>query len=122
MPIVYAVALIAFLATPTLLSVTSKSSLQRLKQSQGFTTGAQAATNTGGSNADNLALEPVDFSTRGAVIRNLPRRMFDLVFGPYPWQLGDISQRFGALGSLVALTALFMLIGYAWQSRGSVLR
>jgi hypothetical protein len=120
MPIVYAVALIAFLATPTLLSVTSKSSLQRLQQAQSFTTGAQAATNAGGSNADNLALERVDFSTRGAVIRNLPRRMFDLVFRPYLWQLGDTSQRLGALGSLVALTGLFLLLGYAWQSRGQV--
>ncbi len=57
MPIVYAVALIVFLATPTLLSITSKASLQRLQQSQNFTTGTQAANNTGGANSDNLALE-----------------------------------------------------------------
>jgi len=85
MPIVYAVALIVFLATPTLLSVTSKASLQRLQQSQNFTTQTQAGNSTAGPNSDNLALESVDFSTRAAVIRNLPQRVFDLVFKPFPW-------------------------------------
>jgi hypothetical protein len=120
MPIVYAVALIAFLATPTLLGITSNSSLQKLQRSQGFTTGAQAARSQSGPNADNLALESVDFSTRGAVIRNLPPRMTDLIFRPYLWQLGDTSQRLGAVGSLVALAGLFLLLGYAWRSRGKI--
>jgi hypothetical protein len=121
MPIVYAVALIVFLATPTLLSVTSRASLQRLQQSQAFTTGSQAASATGGPNSDNLAFERVDFSTRGAVIRNLPQRMFDLVARPYPWQLQDTSQRLGGLGSLVALAIFGLLLVYAWRSRGQIL-
>jgi hypothetical protein len=121
MPIVYAVALIVFLATPTLLSVTSNASLQRLQQSQAFTTGAQAASNTGGPNSDNLADEQLDFSTRGAVVRNLPVRVFDLVFKPYPWQLQDTSQQLGALGSLVALVVLLLLVSHAWRSRGHIL-
>ncbi len=121
MPIVYAVALIAFLATPTLLSVTSKSHLQQLQQSQNFTTQTQAANNGGGSNSDNLALESVNFSTRGAVIRNLPRRGMDLIFRPYPWQLQDTSQRLGAVGSVIALAVLALLLRYAWLSRGRVL-
>jgi hypothetical protein len=121
MPIVYVVVLIVFLATPTLLSVTSKASLQRLQQAQGFTTGAQTAGNTGGPNSDNLALEQVDFSTRGAVIRNLPGRVFDLVLRPYPWQLQDTSQRLGAVGSVVALAVLLLLVGYGWRSRGHIL-
>jgi hypothetical protein len=120
MPIVYAVVLIVFLATPTLLSVTSRASLQRLQQAQEFTTGAQAAGNTGGPNSDNLALEQVDFSTRGAVIRNLPGRVFDLVFRPYPWQLQNTSQRLGAVGSVVALAVLLLLVGYGWRSRGHI--
>ncbi len=120
MPIVYAVALIVLLATPTLLSITSRASLQRLQQAQDFTTGTQATAN-GGPNADNLALEQVDFSTRGAVIRNLPKRIVDLVIRPYPWQLQDTSQRLGALGSLVALAAFGLVLGYAWRSRGHVL-
>jgi len=121
MPIVYAVALIAFLATPTLLSITSQASLQRLQQAQAFTTATQAAGGNGGPNSDNLALEQVDFSTRGAVIRNLPHRVLDLVVRPYPWQLQDTSQRLGALGSLVALAVFGLLLVYAWRSRGEVL-
>ncbi|HEY2201767.1 MAG TPA: hypothetical protein VGH56_07760 [Solirubrobacteraceae bacterium] len=121
MPIVYAVVLIVFLATPTLLSVTSNASLQRLQQAQAFTTGTQAAGNTGGPNSDNLALERVDFSTRGAVIRNLPGRVFDLLFRPYPWQLQDTSQQLGAVGSIVALAVLLLLVSYGWRSRGHIL-
>lgn len=121
MPIVYAVALIVFLATPTLLSITSKASLQRLQQAQNFTTQTQASSGTGGPNSDNLAFESVNFSTRGAVIRNLPQRVFDLIFRPYPWQLHDTSQRLGAVGSVIALVVLALLLGYAWRSRGQIL-
>jgi hypothetical protein len=120
MPIVYAVVLIAFLATPTLLSATSKTNLQSLQQSQNFTTGTQAI-QAGGPNSDNLALESVDFSTRGAVIRNLPKRVFDLIFKPFPWQLQNTSQRLGAAGSLIALLGLALLLSYAWRSRGQIL-
>lgn len=120
MPVVYAVALIAFLATPTLLSATSNANLAKLQQSQGYTTGAQATGNAGGPNGDNLALETVDFSTRGALIRNLPGRVLDLIFRPYPWQLSDPSQQLGAAGSVVALAGLFALLGYAWRSRGEI--
>ena len=121
MPIVYAVALIVFLATPTLLSVTSKPSLQRLQQAQNFTTQTQSSAGSGGPNSDNLAFESVDFSTRGAVIRNLPQRIFDLIFRPYPWQLQDASQQLGAVGSVIALAVLALLLGYAWLSRGQIL-
>jgi hypothetical protein len=121
LPIVYAVALAVVLATPTLLAVTSNKSLQTLNQSQAYTTGIQAATNTGGANSDNLADESVDFSSRGAVISNLPLRVLELIFRPYPWQLQDASQELGAVGSLVALGGLFVLLGYAWKSRGHVL-
>ena len=121
MPIVYAVALIVFLATPALLSVTSKASLQRLQQAQNFTTQTQALNGIGGPNSDNLAFESVDFSTRGAVIRNLPQRIFDLIFRPYPWQLQDASQQLGAVGSVIALAVLALLLAYAWLSRGQIL-
>ena len=121
MPIVYAVALIVFLATPALLSVTSTASLQRLQQAQNFTTQTQALNGIGGPNSDNLAFESVDFSTRGAVIRNLPQRIFDLIFRPYPWQLQDASQQLGAVGSVIALAVLALLLAYAWLSRGQIL-
>jgi hypothetical protein len=122
MPVIYAVVGIIALATPTLLSVTSNKSLQKLQQSQNFTTGQQATTSSGGSNGDNLALEQVNFSTRGAVIKNLPQRMFDLIFRPYPWQLHDTSQRLGAVGTVIAVAGFFALLGFAWRARGDVLR
>ncbi len=122
MPVIYAVVGVIALVTPTLLSVTSNKSLQKLQQSQNFTTGQQATTSTGGSNGDNLALEQVNFSTRGAVIKNLPQRMFDLIFRPYPWQLQDTSQRLGAVGTVVAVAGFFALLGFAWRARGNVLR
>src|SRR5262249_18992565 len=122
MPVIYAIAVIAFLATPTLLSKTSNQNLQKLQQSQNYTTGAQAANNSGGPNSDNLAYESVDLSTPGAVIRNLPLRLFDVVFRPYPWQLQNTSQQLGAVGSVVVLAGLLLLFGYAWRSRGQVLR
>ena len=81
----------------------------------------QASSATGGPNSDNLAFESVDFSTRGAVIRNLPQRVFDLILRPYPWQLQDTSQRLGAVGSVIALAVLALLLGYAWRSRGQIL-
>jgi hypothetical protein len=121
MPIVYAVVIVGFVAAPTLITITSNKSLQTLQQAQNFTTGAQTVGASGGPNSDNLALESVNFSTRGAVITSLPKRIFDLIFRPYPWQLQDPSQQLGALGTLVALAGLFLLLRYAWYGRGSVL-
>jgi hypothetical protein len=118
-PIIYAVVLIAFLSVPTVLTVTSNKSLQTLQQSQNAN--SAGATTGGSSNGDNLADEQVDFSTRSAVITNLPKRMFDLIFQPYPWQLQDPSQQLGAVGSLVALAGLFFLFRYAWRARGHIL-
>jgi hypothetical protein len=122
MPVIYAVVAIIFIATPTLISATSTKNLQTLQQSQNYTTGQQATASTGGSNADNLALEQVNFSTRGQVIVNLPQRMFDLIFRPYPWQLQDTSQRLGAIGTVIAVMGFFALLGYGWRARKDTLR
>lgn len=118
-PIVYAVVLIAFVSVPTLLTITSNKSLQTLQQSQNAN--SSGAVGSGSANGNNLALEQVNFSTRGAVITNLPQRMFDLVFRPYPWQLHNSSQQVGAVGSIVALTGFFFLIRFAWRARGNLL-
>jgi hypothetical protein len=121
MPVIYAVAGIIALVTPTLLSVTSNKSLKQLQQAQNFTTGQQANTSAGGANSDNLALEQVNFSTRGEVIKNLPQRMFDIIFRPYPWQLSNTSQQLGAVGTVIAVVGFFALLGFAWRARGDVL-
>jgi hypothetical protein len=55
------------------------------------------------------------------VLRNLPQRLFDITFRPYPWQLHDPSQQLGAVGSVIALVLLALLLRYAWLSRGEVL-
>ncbi len=122
LPVVYAIAIVGFLVTPTLVTITSKKSLQTLQQSQNANTGASGQLQTGTANSNNLALEQVNFSTRGQVITNLPKRVFDLIFRPYPWQLQDISQQLGAIASLLALFGLALLLFYARQSRRQFFR
>jgi hypothetical protein len=119
MPAIYAVILVAVLAAPAILQASSKKNLQALQQSQ-TANSTGIGTGSGTSNSDNLALEQVDFSTRGAILTNLPKRIRDLTLRPYPWQLGDMSQRIGALGTLVAYAVLLLLVRYAWLSRGQV--
>lgn len=119
LPAVYAVAIVAFLATPAILAASSSNNLQKLQQSQNANANA-IGTGSGGTNTDNLKLEDVDFSTRGKIITNLPKRIRDLILKPYPWQLADINQRFGAMGTLVAYAVFLMLVLYGWQSRGKI--
>ena len=121
MPVIYAVAIAAFLATPVLLQASSAKSLKTLQVSQNANAAGigQGSASTGNSN--NLALEQVNFSTRGAIISNLPKRIRDVILEPFPWQVSDNSQRFGAIGTLFAYAVLILLIRYAWICRGEVL-
>jgi hypothetical protein len=121
MPIIYGIIVAGFLVTPTLLAATSHKQLQLLQLSQTANATGAGEGGAGGSNGSNLALEQVNFSSRGAIISNLPTRMRELILQPYPWQLGDSSQRFGAIGTLFAYALLFLLVRYAWLSRGAVL-
>jgi hypothetical protein len=115
MPLVYAVIIAGFVAAPAVVQVTSKKSLTTLQQSQ---TANSAAVGTEGN---NLALESVDYSTRGKVFANLPKRIRDVLIRPYPWQVGNPSQQLGAVGSLFALSCLALLILAAIRRRGEVL-
>ena len=117
MPLVYAVIIAGFIAAPAIVQVTSKKSLTTLQQSQNANTDPNQQIPGGGANANNLALEQVDYSTRGRVFTNLPQRMLDVVVRPYPWQVSNPSQQLGAVGSLFALTVFVLLIGSAWQRR-----
>lgn len=119
MPLIYLVVIAGFIATPLLLQASSTKNLQQLQNSQNANAGA-LGTGTTGSNSDNLALEQVNYSTRGAILRNLPKRMSELVLQPYPWQVSDTSQRFGAIGTLFAYVILILLVRYAWLSRGQI--
>ncbi|MGI8730446.1 MAG: hypothetical protein ACR2LK_10735 [Solirubrobacteraceae bacterium] len=120
MPVIYAVLLAGFLVLPTLVDVSSRESLATLQVSQDANTDPLAKARSSGSNANNLALEHVDYSSREKIAVNLPKRAFDVLTKPYPWQVANASQVLGAFGSLAALTGLVMLLSYAWRARGRI--
>ena len=119
MPLIYAVVIGGFVAAPVIIQASSTENLKKLQVSQDANSDPGATTGAQGSN--NLALERVDYSARGAIVQNLPRRMIDVVVRPYPWQVANPSQQLGAIGTLVALGGLVMLIRAAWRRRGEVL-
>jgi hypothetical protein len=117
MPLVYAVIIAGFVAAPAITQVTSSKSLKDLQASQNANTDRSAQALSNGPNGNNLALERVDYSTRGKVFQNLPKRMLDVVVRPYPWQVSNPSQQLGAVGSLFALAVFVLLIGAGWRRR-----
>lgn len=111
MPLVYAVIIAGFVAMPAIVQVTSHKSLTALQQSQ------DANASTAGIAGNNLALESVNYSTRGHVISSLPKRIKDVLIRPYPWQVGNASQQLGAIGSLFALACFALLVREAVRRR-----
>jgi hypothetical protein len=118
--LLYAVLIAGALVTPTLLSATSGKNLKALQASQTANATGAAQGGTGSANGSNLALESVDVSSRGAVITSLPKKISELLLQPYPWQLKDASEAFGAIGTLVAYLLIVLLIRFAWISRGRI--
>jgi len=121
LPMIYGVAVVALLGIPLIVQVTSHQSLENNLQP------LQSAESTAGVGSvqlsgSHLALAPVNFSTRGAILRNLPVRIADVLLHPYPWQVHDLNQLLGAVGSLVAWAGFFLLARYALLSRGRILR
>ncbi len=110
--LLYACVVALFLAAPAVLQATSSENLQKqLQTSQNANTDPNLFSNKGlASNANNLSLERVDYSSRGALVTNLPRRIRDILLRPYPWQVATTSQALGLLGTLVALTCLGLLL------------
>jgi hypothetical protein len=106
------VVLLAAVAAPTVLRASSSESLHHLQGSQNANAANQKA---------NLSLEQVDFSTRGAILTNLPRRIFEVLTQPYPWQLQNISQQVGLLGTAVAYLTIVLLVAELIRSRGSIM-
>jgi hypothetical protein len=118
MPLIYAVVIIGFVAAPVVIQASSTENLKKLQISQDANSEGQK---TGAQGGNNLALESVDYSERGSIVTNLPKRMYDVVVRPYPWQIANPSQQLGAVGTLVALGGLFLLVRAAWRRRGKVL-
>ncbi len=106
------VVLLVAITAPTVLEASSDESLEEnVQQSQEANVADDA----------NLSLEQVDFSTREAIITNLPTRMWDVAFRPYVWQLDSASQRLGAIGGLVTLIVLVFLVDALIRRRGEIL-
>jgi hypothetical protein len=114
MPLVYAVIIAGFIAAPAVVQVTSKKSLSTLQESQRANAAAK------GTAGNNLALESVNYSTRGHVLTNLPKRIKDILIRPYPWQVANPSQQLGAVGSLFALACFALLIREGFRRRRSL--
>ena len=86
-------------------------------------TGLQASQDANaGDNDANLALEEINYSSRGQVIANLPKRIRDVIFRPYPWQVANTSQQLGVIGTIVMFVGLLLLIGAMLQNGGAVMR
>jgi hypothetical protein len=119
LPLIYAVIAAVVVATPAVLAITSKESLQaNLQSSQDANTNPYAK--SGAANSSNLSLEAVDFSSRADLVTNLPRRVRDIVLRPYPWQVQNTSQQLGAIGTLVVFAMLVALARYLRRARGQI--
>jgi hypothetical protein len=105
------VVMFAAVAAPTVWNASTTENLGKLQTSQ-----EANVSNT----QTNLNLETVDFSTRGAIITNLPRRLRDVILRPYPWQIGDIRQQLGIPGTTVAYLTFVLLIATLCTSRGGI--
>jgi hypothetical protein len=106
------VILFGAVVAPTVLAASTHESLEK---------NLQVSQNANATDNSNLALEKVDFSTRGAVVKNLPRRSVDVLLRPFPWQLGDISQGLGLFGTAAAYLALFFLGREMLRNRGRIM-
>ena len=104
---------------PTVLNASSPEKLKTLQISQDANANDTKA---------NLSLESVDYSTRGKIVVNMPKRMLDILTRPYPWQMSNASQMMGAFGTLLLFGVLFLLVmtiakhgGRLWSRAGPLL-
>jgi hypothetical protein len=110
--LIAAVIMLAAVTAPTLIAASSHQSLEQ---------NVQSSQNANANNTSaNLSLEHVDFSSRGAIITNLPIRIFDVTFRPYVWQVGNSSQQLGAIGGVITLIVLWFLVQAMVRRRGEI--
>ena len=111
--LVAAIVLLAAISAPTILEASTDENLEKNLQ------GSQEA-NAADEEA-NLSLERVDFSTRSAIITNLPIRIWDVLLRPYPWQVGSASQQVAVVGTLFFLVAMVLLVRCLTRNRGAIM-
>jgi len=121
LPFIYAGVIAIVLAMPWVLSLTSDEKLEAVLQNSQNANTNPYTVRTGAVGLNNLALEPVDFSSRTGLVTNLPIRVRDILLKPYPWQLQNTAQRLGAIGTMVALAALVLLLRYLRLNRGRIM-
>ena len=98
---------------PVVWGATSNENLEELQASQ--------TANVSDDDA-NLALEEINYSSREKIVVNLPKRVRDVVFRPYPWQVANTSQQLGLLGTLVMFVGLVLFAGALLENGGAVMR
>jgi hypothetical protein len=98
---------------PIFLQKSSHESLKTLQASQDANAADRKA---------NLSLERVDYSARGKIIINLPKRIADVITRPYLWQTQNASQQLGVIGTLAVLGSLFLLLGAIRRDRRAVMK
>jgi hypothetical protein len=98
---------------PIFLQKSSHESLKTLQASQDANAADRQA---------NLSLEHVDYSARGKIIVNLPKRIADVITRPYLWQTQNASQQLGVIGTLAVLGSLFLLLGAIRRDRRAVMK
>lgn len=106
------VVLFGAISAPTVWEASTDESLE---------TNVQASQDANAGDESNLKLESVDFSTREAIIVNLPQRIGDVLTRPYPWQLGNVSQQLGLLGTIFAFTCFWLLALELVRARGQIM-
>ncbi len=94
------VIVVAVFGVPSAIEATSDEKLEALQSSQ----------DANASDDANLALERVDYSSREAIVANLPSRVGDVLLRPYPWQIDNASQRLGLVGTMFTLFLIGFLV------------
>jgi hypothetical protein len=72
--------------------------------------------------SSNLSLERVDYSSRGKIIVNLPKRVLDIATKPYPWQLANASQQLGLLGTTALWLGFIGLAAALWRDGKAIMK
>jgi hypothetical protein len=112
---------LTFVALVIMLGAISAPTIWKASTDESLKKNLQASQTANANDSSNLSLEEVDFSTREAIIVNLPKRVADVMTRPYPWQLGNESQQLGLLGTVFAFTVLFMLARELLRARGHIM-